>query len=385
MKERVDIIISGGIIIDPKSNFIGRRNIAIRDGKIVPVENGGESVLADQVIHADGYFITPGLIDHHVHIYEGGSEYGFFPDTTLLPMGVTTAVDAGSAGAANFEALRQNVIVRSKMKVFAYLNISSMGQIGSHFPEQIDPQYYDPAKIKQLFRKYSELCGLKLRYDKAVIKDFGITPLQETLGIGRELDRRVVVHGKNPPLLMEDIVKVLRPGDVLCHCYQGMESTVLDTKGHIKPAVSAARNRGVVFDSADAKANYAYRVLIPALEEGFIPDIISTDLTLNTTFHPQLYGLPLVLSKYLNLRMPLLEVIRACTENPARLLGMEGRIGTLEEGAIADIALFELKENCNIVFENKNGECYNGNQLLVPKITILDGKIVYRQIESMFK
>ncbi|SEP44314.1 amidohydrolase family protein [Propionispora vibrioides] len=384
MKEKVDILISGGTIVDPKNNLMEQQDLAIRDGKILPLQQACD-LQAEQVINARGYLITPGLIDHHVHIFDGGSEYGFFPDSALLPMGVTAAVDAGSAGAANYESFRQNVILRSKMKLFAYLNISSMGQLGGNFPEQINPQYYDLPRIRSMIDKFPEICGLKLRCDKAIIDDWGHVPLQKTLAIARELDTRLVVHGKNPPMPLEAITAQLGAGDILCHCYQGLNSTILEQSGGIKSSIQAARTRGVLFDSADAKGNYDYQVLIPALKEGFVPDIISTDLTLSSLFHPQIYGLPLLLSKYLNLGLPLLEVIRACTEKPARILGLENRLGTLEAGAIADIAMFELKQDVAVVFENKNGDCYNGNQVLVPLMTILEGKIVYRHMETMFR
>jgi dihydroorotase len=382
MLKQGDLLIRGGTVVDPSNNFIGKRNILVCDNKIVDIAEDDEFQV-EETIEAEGYIVTPGLIDNHTHLYEGGTEIGLTPDLSLLPMGVTTAVDAGSAGAATLEAFMQCVILRSKMRIFCNINVSSMGQITENCPEEIDPKNYNVSRLKYLMDKFPRhIRGLKIRCDKVVVKEFGMEPLKAAIHLGNELDCRVVVHTTNPPAEISDIADILRAGDIFCHCYHGQGNNIIDEQGKVKDRIWKARQRGVLFDSADARGNHVYRVIKPAIAQGFTPDIISTDLTQGSLFGKMLYGLPLVLSKYLSLGLDILEVIRGCTTVPAQILGMDGKIGTLSAGALADIAIFKLEKR-KITFTNRANETYEGSKLLLPKTTILNGKIVYRQLDTM--
>lgn len=214
-----------------------------------------------------------------------------------------------------------------------------------------------------------------------MVKEFGIKPLEAAVGLGKEMNCHVVVHAVNPPGEISEIVNVMRDGDIFCHCYHGTGSTIIDTQGKIKDSIIRARQRGILFDSADARGNHVYRVILPAIEQGFIPDIISTDLTQGSLFGNMVYGLPLVISKYLSLGLDILDVFKACTSGPAKVLGMEGKIGTLSAGAYADIAIFKLEEK-HFKLTNRAHEIYEASKLLLPKATILKGKIAYRQLDS---
>jgi dihydroorotase len=377
-----NLLIRGGTVVDPTNNFIGKKNILVCGNKIVDIAKDDE-VQVEEIIDAGGYIVTPGLIDNHTHIYEGGTELGLIPDLSLLPMGVTTAVDAGSAGVATFEAFMQSIILRSKMRIFCNMNVASMGQIAGYCPEEIDPKNYNVNRIKDLMDKFSEhIRGLKIRCDRAVVKELGMEPLKAAIRIGNELGCRVVVHTTNPPSEISDIADIMRAGDIFCHCYHGQGNSIIDEQGKVKNSIWQARQRGVLFDSADGRGNHAYRVIKPAIAQGFTPDIISTDVTQGSLFGKMLYGLPLVVSKYLSLGLNILDVFRACTTIPARILGMDGKIGTLSAGALADIAIFKL-ENRKVTFTNRTDETYEGSKLLLPQVTILNGRIVYRQLDTM--
>lgn len=376
-----DLLISGGLVVDPERNFLGQKDILICGNKIITIDGG--TVEAKERIEANGYVVTPGLIDHHTHLFAGGSELGLDADISFLPMGVTTAVDAGSAGAANAEVFLQHTILRSKMRIFCYLNVASMGQLVEAVPEDLDPQHYNLAALQQLLQKYPEqICGLKIRCDQGVTKQFGMEPLQKALALSEKLACRLAVHATNPPGETAALAEMLRSGDVFCHCYHGKGNTILDSQGQLKESIWNAKRRGVLFDSADARGNHSYKVLQTALAQQFLPDIISTDVTQGSLFGQMLYGLPLVIAKYLSLGLPLIEVIRACTATPAGVLGQTGKLGTLAPGAQADVAIFKLVKR-DISLTNFAGEVFCGNQALLPRVTILDGKVVYRQLDEM--
>ncbi len=380
-REKLDILIKNGIIINPSCDFIGKKNIGIKGNRVVDVVDKNIDFVKE--IDAQGCIVTPGLIDFHAHINVGGSEYGFFPDTILLPMGITTVVDQGSCGIANYKSFYDNIMRSSQMRIFAYLNISPMGQLGFNIYENIEPKYYREDIIKKFFDEYKNIRGLKIRYDKNVIGEYGLSILKEVKRIARNLETNIVIHGKNPPVdvSVEEILSYLDRNDVFCHCYQGDNSTIV-SDGRIKENVSVARKKGILFDSADARSNWSYKVLKVAVKDKFFPDIISSDLTKETLFDEHIFGLPVILSKYLNLGMPLINVIKACTYMPARLLQRKD-LGCLDNGSLADIAIFKIRE-CNINFRNKQGEGFSGNSILTTKWTILNGEIVYRNIDTMF-
>ena len=172
--------------------------------------------------------------------------------------------------------------------------------------------------------------------------------------------------------------ELLRPGDVFCHCYHAKGNTILDDKGHVSKEIWEAKKRGVLFDAANGKSNFAFSVAEPAMAEGFFPDIISTDLTCLTIYKDYSFGLPYVLSKYICMGMPVDQVLKAATETPAKWLGKETEIGTLAPGARADIAVFRWKE-MPVTYRDARGDSYCGKGLLIPQMTVKDGVIVFRQ------
>lgn len=378
----VDTWIRNGTVVDPDKQIVEVRDIFVRDGKFV-LNNNQDSIKAEQVVEAKGCIITPGLIDNHTHLFTGASELGYQADSNLFPMGVTAAIDAGSSGVADFISFLHTVIQSSRVKVFCNLNVSSTGQISEALPENLNPDKFNVSKMRELFRQYGYyIHGLKIRCDENVVGKYGIKPLVEAKKIAREIGTFLVVHVTNPPVEIGNMADVLEKGDLFTHCYQGNNSTILDNQNIIKLKIREARERGVLFDSADARGNHAYRVLKPAVKQGFWPDIISTDTTQASVLGDMLYGLPFVLSKYLSLGMPILDAITACTSKPAKLLSLEGKIGTLKEGASADITIFRLKKK-KVVFRNYAGETYEGNQLLVPLMTLVGGRFMYRSIETI--
>jgi len=191
------------------------------------------------------------------------------------------------------------------------------------------------------------------------------------------------VHVTNAASPMENIVNKLRPGDIVCHIYQGKQNSILDEDGKVNKAVFSARKRGVYFDSADARINHCYRVIYPAIEQGFYPDIISTDITKNGLFNNMLWGLPVVLSKWLNLGLPLIDVITACTLNPAKIHKLPWGIGTLKSGANGNVTIFSV-ENRPFHLKNRMEEEFDGKKMIMPQVTVVNGNIRFKNLYFPF-
>jgi predicted amidohydrolase len=377
---KVDIKIVGGTLIDPERGIYGPGEVLIRGDRIINA-TAGAVVEAAKTIRADGCLVFPGLIDFHAHLFAGGSEFGISTDSSYFPMGVTTAVDAGSCGAANYDVFVRTVVPTSRMRIFSYINVSPVGLPTMQYDENVNPKYYDEDTISCFYSRYRGQClGLKLRMSKDIVGELGSKPLESTLQIAQHLGCPVVVHTTNPAIAPEMIASMLRPGDVYCHVHQGTGETIIGSNGMVKSVMYDAQKRGVIFDAANGRVNFASPVAQAALSQGFLPDVISTDLVRISVYGDYVFSLPYIMMKYLNMGMPLEQVVAACTSVPARLIGMKGKIGTLQPGAFADVAVFRLK-NKPISMKDFWGNSITGEQWLVPELTILNGAIVYRQME----
>lgn len=300
----------------------------------------------------------------------------------MLPQGVTTAVDQGSAGVANFEQFFETIVARSQMRIFSHLHVVPDGLKSlPEQPETIEPGRFDLARTRALFAKYpGRLLGLKIRQSREIVGELGLTPLMETVWLAAAIGCPVVVHTTNPPAAAGELAKLLRPGDVFTHMYQGKGNPISSGSGEPAPGIQEARARGVRFDTADGRGHYSLAVAKTALAAGFAPDIISTDLTSGNVYDPAVFGLPLIMAKYLALGLPLFEVVKACTAVPAAQLGQAGRLGTLQPGAGADIAVFRLADR-PISFTDFAGESLTCRQVLIPQLTVCRGKVAYRSLQ----
>lgn len=378
---KVDLRITGGTIVDPERRINAPGEVLIRGNTII--EGGtGEMIEAETAIKADGCLVLPGLIDFHAHLYGGGTESGVHADTALIPMGVTTGVDAGSCGSANYESFLRTVVATSEARIFSFMNIAPAGLIATRFAEEISPQYYDEPRIEELYYRHRGQClGLKIRLSKDIVGNLGSKPLEHTLRIAERLQCPVVVHTTDPPIPPEEIAAMLRPGDVYCHMYQGTGETILDPRGKVRPQLFAARRAGVLFDTANGRKNFSFKVAKAALADGFLPDIISSDVTRKTLFSDFVFSLPFIMTKFLNMGLSLETVVAACTSAPARTLGMRGKLGTLAPGAFADVAIFRHTKKQPLETRDDLGDSLMVDEWLVPRMTILNGKIAYRQID----
>ncbi len=380
------LVIQGGIVYNPCTKKKEQKDLVISGNSIaLPGLDAGEAVKKGaKVVQAEGCLVVPGLIDYHIHLFTG-NDGGVNPDAVGLPSGVTTEVDGGTCGASNFSSFVNSDAASSIVRVKAYLNVASGGLATGRYTENVNPDFFEKDKIKRLFNHYPDiLTALKFRISRNIVETSGKglfgKPLEETVELAGEIGCPVVVHMNNPVIPPEEASAMLRPGDVFCHMYYGDGDTILDEKGRVKPEIWKARERGVVFDACNGRNNFAFKTAVPAVREGFIPDIISTDISPITFYKQPAVSLPYLLSKYMGMGLSLEQVIDCATINPARLLGMEEELGSLNPGTEADIAVFKVKE-CQVTFGDYLGDVLKGDRILVPQMTIKGGEIVYCQTD----
>lgn len=380
---KYDFLIKNGRVVDPSRGINEVSDVLILNSKIVAAPSGEYEV--DEVIDAAGYLVFPGLIDFHTHVFYRGSDLGLNPDLYMLPNGITATVDAGSGGACNYEAFIHETCAQSSLCIKSFLNVASTGIITEQYFENLDPEFYDVKRMEYLFERYrSEILGFKVRIGKRFSKELNLVPLDETIKLAEHFDCAVCVHAVHPEAHYDEILKRLRPGDILCHCFQNQgEYNMLTDDGAMLPSALEARERGVIFDGASGRRNHDLSIIQKCLSNGFLPDVISTDVVTHSAYKKSVFSLPYVMSEYINVGMSIDEVIRAVTETPARIMGLEGRIGTLKPGALADVAIFKMREK-PMVYRDQMGNSINGDKLLIPQMTIKAGRIAYRGMDFTF-
>jgi dihydroorotase len=371
-----DLLIKGGQVIDPKNNINAVMDVAVAGGKIAAVAPNIPEAQAKRVARAAGLYVTPGIIDIHVHVYAGTGQRGViagdvsvYPDEFSFRSGVTTMVDAGSSGARNFADFRWRVIDRAKTRVFAFLNIvgGGMGTTSEHDPSDMNPEL--AAKVAK--ENADIIVGFKTAHyngkgwpsiDNAV-KAGNLTSLPVMVDFG------TINQDRNLKMLMED---KLRPGDIYTHCYSGHRDELLD--GKVNPAMITGRKRGIIFDVGHGGGSFYWNIAVPMVQQGFLPDSISTDLHTGS-MNGGMKNMINVMSKMLNLGVPLPEVIRMSTWNPAQEIKRK-ELGNLDVGAEADITVLGVEKG-DFGFIDSAGARMPGNQLIVPEVTIRKGAVVW--------
>lgn len=369
----MDIRIVNGHIIDPLTSRDHTGTVAIKGNRIIEDIPTSE---AELTLDAEGCYVFPGLVDFHTHVFEG-SLFGI-EALLLTPTGVTSVVDAGSCGCAAFEFMHRNVMATCRLRIKAFLNVATTGQPGRNVNEDVSPENYNRKEIAALVEKYPhDILGLKVRISSPIVGALGIAALDGALELAEEFKLPLCVHVTNPPVPMNEVACRLRPGDIFCHVFQGIGHTILGGNGRVLDAILDAAQRGVIFDAANGRVNFDFDVAQKAILQGFFPDVVSSDVT-KVTFNRSsvVKSLPFILSKYLNMGVDLPCLVRATTMEPARLMHMEGQIGTLKAGALADVAIFKLVER-QTKFSDFCGKVLLGDRLLIPQVTILDGQIAY--------
>ncbi|MEH4622319.1 metallo-dependent hydrolase [Phytobacter diazotrophicus] len=382
---KLDILIKNGLVADLDSGSYINQNIGIVGNRIVDLHTADSQ--AETVIDAAGCIVLPGLIDFHAHVFHGGTAISVNPDVLCLPNGVTSVVDAGSSGWVNYKLFRNSVIHTAQTRIKSYLNVvnvglSTLGGGPTGYLENTNPANYNVEKISQTLNENRDnILGLKLRYsqDIATGRNFSSDPFYAAVALARELKTTLCVHVTDSRLPADELIGHFQADDIYAHCFHGTGNAILKESGEVFPAIKEAKARDVIFDCSNGVAHFDFTVARNAMEQGFNPDIISTDLTLRNSLRTdKVFSLLFIMSKYLNMGMSFFDVVRAVTRTPARLMKMEGQIGTLAPGAFADIAIVKLRKE-KIVFEDTKGTQLEGDRYIDNCATISNGQIVYRR------
>lgn len=368
-------MITGGTVIDPGNRICHQGDIGVKDGVISELGQDLTGRESSRYVDATGFLVTPGLVDIHTHLYSGVSHYGIDPDLTCLVRGVTTAVDAGSAGAQTLAGFRRYVIERVDTNVLAFLNLSVLGMITPLVGELEDLRYANADAAVRAAREQSDVVvGLKVRVDGKVVGESALPALTIGRAVADQLGLPMMVHilGVNDPL--PSILQFLGRGDIVTHCFHGGWNGVLDGNGRLVTGVREAAERGVLFDVGHGSGSFAFSVARRAMDHGLIPDTVSSDLHSYNVNGPVL-DLVTTLSKMLYLGMDLNDVLLRATSGPAAAIGRFPALGTLALGSRADIAILELQEGA-FRFEDATERSVVGRQRLEPRQVVRLGRLI---------
>jgi len=372
-----DTIIHEGMMVDPLQGMHEVTDVALKEGLVAKVERGLSEDDAVEVVDATDKIVCPGFVDLHVHVYEGVSHYGINADEHCLKMGSTTVLDAGSAGADTFMGFRKYVIEVSETRIFAMLNISSLGMISPAVGELEDIRYADVQKAVRVCEKNKDvIMGIKVRLSREMVGNNGLQPLMKAKEAAEAVGRPIMVHIGDTPSPLREILIELRQGDILTHCFTGLPNGIIGKDGDVIPEAREAMKRGVIFDVGHGQGSFSFDIARNALQQGVEPNTISSDLHSYNVNGP-VFDLATTASKFIHLGLPIEGVIAKITCIPADFLGLQGTIGTLRTGANADLVVLR-EESGNFVLEDSYGRKENTNHRLNPTMIMKRGHVIHR-------
>ena len=369
----LDLLLRGGMLVDPHQGIGDIRDIGVRGGRIAVVAEA-VSEGATTTLDVGGKVVTPGLIDLHVHVWWGVAHLGIEADPHCVRRGATTVYDAGSAGADTFPGFKKYVIDVSATRIKAFLHIASQGQLNNEIGELTDLRYADVDKAAAMCERYKEdIVGVKIRMTRNLVGDNGREGLKRARAVCEATGLPLMLHPNASPLNLADMLGQMQAGDIMTHCFHSSDTGVLDEAGKVRPEAVAASERGALVDVGHGAGSFSFQVAETAMRQGLRPGTISSDLH-HYNLHGPVYDLATTLSKFLHLGWSLEEAVERATAAPARAMGMLGEIGTLAVGACADVAVFDVEEGAFDFFD-AIGEKRIGERRLVPVVTVRAGEI----------
>jgi dihydroorotase len=376
MAEAFDLLLTGGTVLNPATQLNQKQDVGVTGGRVTAVKSDLPRAGAKRVIDATGCYVTPGLIDFHVHSYWGVNPYGCNLDSLCLATGVTTTMDAGSAGPVNFLGFRKLVYETSKARMLGFIALAQHGVLNTP-GELLDLGFADSDGAAETVGNNRDIgVGIKVRMHKKSIGENSRKALRLAINAGEATKAPIMVHVGDTAIGMDEIADTLRAGDVITHCYTPHKPSIIDDRGKLLPLVRKAKERGVIFDVGHAGGHFDFDLVERAMGEGIRPDIISSDL------HGRLaqpgFGivgdLPTTLTKFLPLGLSFEEIIADCTINPARVVGWQDRIGSLEVGREADIAVLQIRDDPVMLRDSRGAEKLH-KQRIAAKWTIRGGEV----------
>ncbi|MBO0732616.1 MAG: amidohydrolase/deacetylase family metallohydrolase [Acidimicrobiaceae bacterium] len=374
MTEPNNLVLAGGTVVNPLDGSSQQADVAVADGRVTAIGPSLPTAGAT-VLDCAQHLVTPGLVDAHSHIFAKVSKVGAPPEEAHLQRGVVAVADAGSVGASTFRAFREYVAQPARLRVLSLVNVSVLGLIDFRFGELVNPETLVPEDAVEVCAANRDIVrGLKIRLSTDVVGDRCLPLLQAAVKVGDQAGLPLMVHIGETAASLAEILDNLRPGDIVAHCYTGKEHGILDGDGKVLDAVRAARQRGVLFECAHGKSNFSYKVAGPAIEQGFLPDLVCSDTSYRNWNGP-VFDLLTTMSKLVALGMSFDEVLERATVAPARFLGLwdEG-YGRLEVGGPAHLSVFSWVDGTQELPDAA------GNtmpvQRLEPRWTVVGGEVV---------
>ena len=375
-----DLLLKGGEVIDSSQDIRAKLDVAVTDGIISAVAPDIDPSGASRVINVDGNIVIPGMIDLHTHVYEGINQNGINPDLAGVRSGVTTVLDAGSAGCYTFGGFPRYVVPRAKTRIFCMLHISRVGL--SYQPDTSRREDIDVEETVSVIKANRPLIqGVKIRAVGPGVPRMGVEMVRLAKQAATEGGVRLMVHigdrsivggDGSEPTITRHLLPLLDKGDIITHLFSGNPGRIIDNSGTVIPEILEAQARGVFLDTAHGRQNFSFDVAKAALDQGVNPRSISTDMTppgrVNTV-----HSMTEMLARFMALGFSLEDVIRMTTANPASALGMEDTLGSLAVGRPADISVLR-EETGDWLFNDTEGNTLRGDKALVPVVTIKDGE-----------
>ncbi len=373
-----DLLLKGGRVIDSSQGINARMDVAVTDGAISQVAPDIRPEPDSRVIDVSGKLVVPGLIDLHTHVYHGVNQTGVDPDLAGVYAGVTTVVDAGSAGCYTFGGFPEHIIPNAKTRIICMLHISRTGL--NYQPELSRREDIDVEEtVRVILANKPLIQGVKIRAVGPAVPVMGVEIVRLAKQAANEAGVRLMVHIGDRGITGEgrtitrDLLPLLEPGDIITHLFSGNAGRILDDDGRVIPEIMDAQRRGVFLDTAHGRQNFSFDVAKAALDQGVEPRSISTDLTIPGRLGA-VHSMVEMMSRFLALGFELEDVIRMSTANPASALGMEDSLGSLAVGREADISVLE-EATGNWLFHDTEGKTLTGDKALAPILTVRGGEV----------
>ena len=372
-----NLVLKGGVVIDPAQDLRGALDVAVQDGKIAAVAANIPASEARRVIHVPGKTVTPGLIDLHTHVFDGVAANGVHPDIAGVHAGVTTVVDAGSSGCATFSAFPRHILPKCETEVIPLLHICQTGLATN--PDIIAESSIDLESTLKVARAHKGLIkGIKARMVSPALEIFGMEMPRLAKRAARESGVPLMVHigdttKRYDPNVIRELLPLLEPGDIVTHLFTANPGGVLDTNGKLVPEAKELAARGVWLDTAHGRMNFGFNVGRRVLDQGLTPHCISTDLTIPGRANT-VHSMVEIMARFLGMGFTLEQVIAMSTVNPARAIGEVTRLGSLAVGRQADISVLEVRDGRWVVYDTLR-DSMKIDKTVVPVLTVKRGRV----------
>ena len=368
-----DLVLKNGRVIDPSQGIDKVTDIAFAGGKVAAI---GDGLAGKDTRDVKGKIVSPGLIDLHTHVYWGGTSLGVEAELLARTGGVTTFIDAGSAGPGNFHGFRKHVIEPSPVRILPYLNVSFPGIFAFSktvmVGECADMRLIDPREAVRVAHEHKDLVlGIKVRVGKSASADSGMMPFHIALDVAEEAGLPLMAHLDAPPPSRNEVVSLMRKGDVLTHCFRPFPNAPIAPDGKVREEILAARARGVIFDIGHGGGSFGFGTTRGMLKAGFLPDVISSDVHVISIEGPA-FDLLTTMSKFLCLGVDLSTVIKLATLNPAAAIKRPD-LGTLKVGSVGEATVIDIAKG-KFDYADSIGERMIGEQRLLSAGVVLAGR-----------